>query len=315
MNVMVEQDLVKSIMEKSSLAECSITELQQLASQYPYFGPAQLLLAKKALDENDPEADKYLQRAILHFSEPLWFDHQLYNTGIDENNLQPGALASTNNYTTEAKYAAPATEEIASFSSFATEPVIEPAAAIEEMEIPATAIETATTTEEVVDQTQPTSEDIPSSENEPLAEMASKEPLMAMPVYKPEPFDPSKAAFTFEPYHTVDYFASQGIRFRDEEKPKDKFGVQLRSFTEWLKTMKKIPATEISATSKVEEHKVEQLAEKSINNAEVLTEAMAEVWEKQGDHAKATEVYRKLSLLNPGKSAYFAAKIEQLKHS
>jgi len=40
---------------------------------------------------------------------------------------------------------------------------------------------------------------------------------------------------------------------------------------------------------------------------------MAEVWEKQGNAAKAIEVYTKLSLLDPSKSLYFAAKIEDLK--
>ena len=40
---------------------------------------------------------------------------------------------------------------------------------------------------------------------------------------------------------------------------------------------------------------------------------MAEVYENQGKLVKAMEVYNKLSLLNPAKSAYFAAKSEKLK--
>ena len=40
---------------------------------------------------------------------------------------------------------------------------------------------------------------------------------------------------------------------------------------------------------------------------------MAAVLAKQGKLAKAIELYQKLSLMNPSKSAYFAAKIEQLK--
>ena len=46
---------------------------------------------------------------------------------------------------------------------------------------------------------------------------------------------------------------------------------------------------------------------------EIITESMAEVFARQGKTAKAAELYQKLSLLNPLKSAYFAAKIEQLK--
>ena len=51
----------------------------------------------------------------------------------------------------------------------------------------------------------------------------------------------------------------------------------------------------------------------SIERREVITETMAEVLAKQGMREKAMEMYRKLSLLEPEKSAYFAQKIEQLK--
>ncbi|MEP6596427.1 MAG: hypothetical protein ABJA71_10805, partial [Ginsengibacter sp.] len=44
----------------------------------------------------------------------------------------------------------------------------------------------------------------------------------------------------FEPLHTVDYFASQGIKISDESISNDKLSTQLKSFTEWLKSMKKI---------------------------------------------------------------------------
>jgi hypothetical protein len=47
----------------------------------------------------------------------------------------------------------------------------------------------------------------------------------------------------------------------------------------------------------------------------VLTEAMAEVWIKQGNKQKAIETYNKLGLLNPSKKAYFAGLIENLKRS
>ncbi|MCR6718777.1 MAG: hypothetical protein NVV59_00485 [Chitinophagaceae bacterium] len=57
------------------------------------------------------------------------------------------------------------------------------------------------------------------------------------------------------------------------------------------------------------------MAAVSISPREVVTEAMAEVWEKQGNRDKAIHIYKKLSLLDPAKSAYFAAKIEQLKYS
>ena len=100
-----------------------------------------------------------------------------------------------------------------------------------------------------------------------------------------------------------------------EEIPKDKFGKQLKSFTEWLKTMKRLPPTQItgSAGDAGSENKVQHLADDSIHESNVWTEAMAEVWIKQGNTQKAIETYNKLVLLNPSKKTYFATKIENLK--
>jgi hypothetical protein len=128
------------------------------------------------------------------------------------------------------------------------------------------------------------------------------------------PISGDEIPLSFEPYHLVDYFASQGIKIVIEEKPTDRFTRQLKSFTEWLKAMKKLPASEnITVPNTAVEQKVEQLAETSLTNTEVVTEAMAEVWEKQGNPEKAIEIYYKLSLLEPSKSPYFASRISDLK--
>jgi len=117
----------------------------------------------------------------------------------------------------------------------------------------------------------------------------------------------------FEPYHTIDYFASQGIKLAPADLSKDKFGQQLKSFTEWLKSMKRLPAAEAAPTPDLStQQTVVKAAEHSIEEREILTETMAEVWAKQGNIEKAKEVYNKLSLQNPTKSSYFAAKIDEL---
>lgn len=119
----------------------------------------------------------------------------------------------------------------------------------------------------------------------------------------------------FEPLHTTDYFASQGIKLSEVVQPGDKMGRQLKSFTEWLKTMKKIHPDglkEKTAADAVIDPSVQALAEKSNKEEEVLTESMAEVYLQQGKTNKAKEIYEKLSLLNPSKNAYFAAKINEI---
>lgn len=145
-----------------------------------------------------------------------------------------------------------------------------------------------------------------------LNESVITDSIPSLPTPKKE--TAKKEELLFEPFHTVDYFASQGIRFKIEDQPTDKFGQQLKSFTDWIKTMKKLPLSEIGkSVDPKEERKVEQMAGRSLDQEDVVTEAMAEIWIKQRNFAKAREIYHKLSLLEPAKSAYFASKINELK--
>lgn len=123
--------------------------------------------------------------------------------------------------------------------------------------------------------------------------------------------DTTEDTITFEPLHTSDYFASQGIKLSEQVQPEDKLGQQLKSFTQWLKTMKKIHYEQVPVDAQTDTT-IQKLAEKSNTEDETITEAMAEVLVQQGKINKALELYQKLSLQNPSKSAYFAAKIEQL---
>lgn len=122
-----------------------------------------------------------------------------------------------------------------------------------------------------------------------------------------------KATIDFEPLHTIDYFASQGIRLSEEDLRDDRLSQQVKSFTGWLKSMKKLHPGKLPEQNEVIEKIIQNAAESSNVEKDVLTEAMAEVLVKQNKKDKAVEMYQKLSLINPSKSAYFAAKIENLK--
>ncbi|HTJ13173.1 MAG TPA: hypothetical protein VL547_14155 [Dinghuibacter sp.] len=172
--------------------------------------------------------------------------------------------------------------------------------------------------EEEEEQGDPDDTDAP--EGEPVVHhLDMPEPPPAFPTAEPAPFPfsvtPLAHDFTFEPLHTVDYFASQGIKLELEENPTDTLTRHLKSFTEWLKTMKRISPmdgghTDLDAATEAE---IQQLASTANRQREaVVTESMAHVWVLQGKLHKAVEVYNKLSLQHPEKRAYFAAKIEQL---
>jgi hypothetical protein len=116
-----------------------------------------------------------------------------------------------------------------------------------------------------------------------------------------------------------DYFAAQGIELDLSKLPQDKFTQQLRSFTAWLKVIKNKDGADqtdqIAALGPDQEQIITQIAEKANVPADILTESMAEIWEKQGNLKKAIATYEKLSFIFPEKSVYFASRIEHLKNN
>ena len=271
-----DMNVLSEQITNKSFSDCSIEELQQLTADYPYFAPAHFLLLKKLDPASQAYREQY-QKAILYFHDPLSFDYFINRSPSDFQVDFPEE-------TTE--------EEEKTVSN-------EPVAAETELRV-------KQETETILPEAEH-SDTISATEDEQVA----SEILAEQTTVTIDPA-PANEGITFEPFHTVDYFASQGIRLSQEETGNDKFGKQLKSFTDWLKTMKKLPAVQKSAPDPVTEQKVEHLADNSVQEADVITEAMAEVWLKQGNRQKAAEVYEKLSLSDPSKSAYFAAKIESL---
>jgi hypothetical protein len=256
--------LAFSLFKKNSLEDCSIEEIQELAKQYPYFSSAQILLAAKQKQVQDPEFETHIPTASLHVNNPLWLDHLL--------NSEP------------------------SREKIVIEEKVQVAEVLEEPN-----------NDELVLEKSHREFVVASKREEEVVVTAPPQPVI-------EKAESKEQALVFEPYYSVDYFASQGIKNVIEEKPKDKFSQQLKSFTEWLKTIKQLPPQQIESMADTRsEEKVVQLATHSIEDRNVDTEAMAEVWIKQGQREKAAEIYHKLSLLNPSKSSYFASLIENLK--
>ena len=158
-------------------------------------------------------------------------------------------------------------------------------------------------------------------DEEPLVEEEDKESLPA-PVFssslvqaassfKTETVADDSLLFETAYQHTVDYFASQGIKLEGEPAHDDRFGQQLKTFTSWLRQMKRLPNTAGQETDAA----VETHAAHSLQKGDVLTEPMVDVLLKQGKKQQALQVLEKLRLLHPEKSLYFAARTEQIKHS
>ncbi|MDQ3279438.1 MAG: hypothetical protein M3Q06_14005 [Bacteroidota bacterium] len=349
--------LAQHLLGKSSIEECSLEEIQHLTKRYPFFAPAQFLLLQKLKATGSPDAVTQQRKAVLYFHDPLQFDHFISgenyytnDTFFDEQEIrsvnESGALVIPQEITTEETEADDDTDylteeplsstiqeepTLGSAEVFpepdvvhketvepATEPAVLPVALLPEE--PVVATET-TANEQEPALVQPasgfTSDETTAQTTGMLTEANSEvtEPLGIAPAENASA--PKGDDVLFEPYHTVDYFASQGIKVTAEDLgSKDKLSKQLRSFTEWLKIMKRLPAAEMAKTPQSSAEKsVENMASHSVEESDVVTEAMAEVWAKQGAREKAIETYNKLSLQNPSKKAYFAAKIENLKGS
>ena len=268
--------LAQSILGKPTLEECNLEEIRELVQRYPYFAPAQFLYLQKLKSENAKDYAKQLQKAVLYYHNPLAFEYFISSDRFTTD-LHLEEPAETHPHVATIEVSEPMVEEIKAIATPSNVNTADAESAVQESVFPESK-HTIASQAEVKNQT-------------------------------------TETELSFEPYHTVDYFASQGIKLSQEEVSKDKFGKQLKSFTEWLKTMKRLPAQQVVQLDTSTERKVEHLAEDSVHNADVITEAMAEVWLKQGNREKAIETYNKLSLLNPSKRAYFAALIENLKHS
>ncbi|MBX9782282.1 MAG: hypothetical protein K2X48_03210 [Chitinophagaceae bacterium] len=278
----------------SELSTAHLHELNLLTEQYPWFGAAQFLSAIQQQKENIPSAETQIQKAFLYFNNPVWMNFQLNRFLNEEETIivadeMPAA-------------------ETQSIQKEETEMVLDAEATIAALEM-----------QDAVALNEPTAHDTEAAMNaavvveaaelheETNTQIASIANILKEPLPQNQTTELSLQAF-----HTVDYFASQGIRLKEEKTGTDQLSTQLKTFTQWLKTMKKSYVEEHQQLDATEEKKMEQIATSSNAPEEIVTESMASVLEQQGKTQKAIELYRKLSLLHPEKSAYFATQIERL---
>jgi len=125
-------------------------------------------------------------------------------------------------------------------------------------------------------------------------------------------FDVSDLDNDKEVVETFTIPAKQPLSNAREEEYTPKQG----SYIEWLKTMK--VQEEETVRTKSNKQTTEKTVEKTTRKDEdlfggIITETLAQLLANQGQIEKAINMYDRLSLIFPEKSAFFAAKIEQLK--
>lgn len=295
------QQFNRLLQEPELLAQTDPEELLHLASDYPWFGAAQVLSAVQLQGRTDDRSAAQVQKALLYVQNPLWIQHtsHKYNPANSEDLLIP-AINAEEDIQLNAAVTVEAADTLVTTVDEDTDAALDAAAIVEAADSIITDVdgetEAAINAETIV---------------EAAAEPTSQEFIPLSNVLK-EPLMEGDMKLSFEPLHTVDYFASQGIKLKEELLQKDQLGKQLKTFTQWLKTMKKVYVEEHKELDAKAEKEVLLRAVESNTGEEIITETMASVLEQQGKTTKAIELYRKLSLLHPEKSAYFAAQIERL---
>lgn len=323
-----------------------VSMLKEVTHEYPYFSLAHFFLLKHAIEKGD-EVNNIASKTALHFNNPFLLNEQLHKAPLQSNgsentaghfeeinkgetgilrdediipdvvDLRAEEMVPVVEYPTEEKIVA----EEDDVNHVETKHLVEQENETETLPVVEQAFQKNTPT--VPEQIEPApTDDQPVSYVDTDEELNRAIPSEAVPVVTPflgantpgtGTINKDDEAPLFEPLSASDYFASQGIKLTEEHTPTDRVGKQLKSFTEWLKTMKKVHEHKTVTGDVPVDIAVQNLAEKSNREEEILTEAMAEVYSQQGKTNKAKEIYEKLSLLNPSKSAYFAAKLEQIK--
>ena len=333
------ENILQTLTRKSSLSEVSEEELKQIADKYPYFGATQFLLGKKLYQQETKDAEIAIQKAALHFTDALWLHYnfleeekvteenptvqnadQLENNPLnvnaaDEEVTTINKTSSVLEILAEAEVILNEEENI--LKDYATESDLIEEDDYNSIDEKNNIIEEENNFKEIKEND---FENLPETDNTELLDEPETEPneklsnlLKEQAAAFEKPAEETVLPVETTAYHRIDYFDSQGIKL-EEEKANDKLGIQLKRFTDWLKQMKKInPNLNALETDAAAESQVQNMAEHSNEPKEVVTEAMAEVLVKQGKPEQAIQIYEKLSFFNPSKSAYFAAKIQELK--
>ncbi len=91
---MALEQVLYNVSGSTNLASIGVDDLSHIVSEYPYFAPAQFLLALKQKEQSSYSFNNQIQKAALHFSNPLWLQYQLHNGLIAEPILEKIVLHS-----------------------------------------------------------------------------------------------------------------------------------------------------------------------------------------------------------------------------
>ncbi len=337
------QYISQVLAEPQNISDTDAESIAALIETYPYFVPARYMDAANK-HKKEPYNNPMMSVMQLYMSNWLMYC-QFLQTAMN------GADVAVPASPTPQQTPVQAAEAVAETPVVAEEEVItveEPTITVAEehtiVEEPVTVVEAI----EIPEQEEVNIVEAEEAFVTPEPVVATPEPLYTQkkPVASEDDYQPETDESFILPVYTEDYFLHQGMQVSNkipedlpgkEISPADeaKSLMVVMSFSEWLLYFKKRKEQEqeevegqkavktmwqkekLAAALEEENEEIpEKVFEMAVNSItkedDLVSESLAEIYSKQGKFDKAIEMYRKLSLRNPQKKAYFARKIEVL---
>lgn len=301
--------LVQAIFQTDKPGEVDVESIEQLSKQFPFFAPVQYLLSRKIKKTNPEQYRAQIAKTAIFFNNPHWLNDLLIKEEQEEQEeLSENAIPEFEEGEPDSELPDGETE----IKSDENAPQ-ETNSVRDEVDVFQGDTNVIQNKVDVIqDETDAIQDEVDAVRDEKVDVVRDATVTIRGEVDAIQDEIDDLPVVPIEPLFAVDYFASQGIRLTEGDT-KDKLSQKLRSFTEWLKTMKKIHPEKLEQEmDEKTSSSIQHIAEVSNTSDEIITETMAEVYAHQGLRNKAAEVYQKLSLLNPDKRTYFAAKISKL---
>ncbi|MCO6357271.1 hypothetical protein [Roseivirga pacifica] len=284
------------LQDPAKITNNDIKALNEYRKKYPYFQGLYVIVAKALQQREHPKTEAFIKKAAIYSAD------RSYLKGIIEGE-----------YTFPSKPDKVTTQQVKSEEK---EEVKQ-----EEKVIPKA--EKKTDTQTATSEQQPEKQAVTPKESKPEAKVEAPKPTPKAEAQKPEEYDELKAT-------KLRIEALLRGELPEEEKPTETPQAPVADNPAKAKT-KRAKASQVDIIQKFidtdprfdakskgnpyeETEPQEDLSQKNLKNSEAFfTETMAELMLKQKKYKKAINIYEKLGLKFPEKSAYFARQIEKVK--
>ncbi|WP_422356413.1 hypothetical protein [Roseivirga pacifica] len=284
------------LQDPAKITNNDIKALNEYRKKYPYFQGLYVIVAKALQQREHPKTEAFIKKAAIYSA------NRSYLKGIIEGE-----------YTFPSKPDKVTTQQVKSEEKEEVKP--------EEKVVPKA--EKKPDTQTAASEQQTEKQAVAPKESKPEAKVEAPKPTPKAEAQKPEEYDELKAT-------KLRIEALLRGELPEEEKPTETPKAPLEDSPAKAKT-KRAKASQVDIIQKFidtdprfdakskgnpyeETEPQEDLSQKNLKNSEeFFTETMAELMLKQKKYKKAINIYEKLGLKFPEKSAYFARQIEKVK--